>query len=171
MTNQEIVDPARLDFEKTRRRVEDALQKSITPELLVGVAGKLGVEVALLPEPPQICDGIQDPNRPNFGSDQVRCISQIIPGLSYLERYSNGAKAKIRVLSMPYYQQISGIVVKVERDDNPYNPYAIGLVALSNYSIFPKSGGEWSDNPWLAFIDESKPVGLVCCHLHCGSPR
>lgn len=163
MTNQSDVDPARLDVVKTRRRVEDALRKSITPEQLVGVAKELRVEVAMLPEPTPChhqCHCHRDEkDRPDFGPDQVRCRCQLVVGNEYIDKHSAGA-VRFRVLKAP--QEICGVwIVDASLSDGGSSD-----LHLDNHNITPYNDGKWSQATWVAFTDDSRP-SCCCCHLNC----
>lgn len=160
--------PDNLDKAKTRRKVEEALRKEVSSEQLVNIARELGVELAFLPEPPQCCCGHRDPDRPNFGPDQVRCPHQLRKGLHYFDVHSvhsvGGYRQEFIVVKEPYYSpEYKGWWMKVKylRTDTIWD------ASLQDRNIFPYHKGNWNTSNWVAFTEESRPR-CYCHHHHCG---
>jgi hypothetical protein len=171
MTSQ--VSPDRLDMGRTRRRVEDALRKNVTPEQLIKVAESLGVEAVELPGPVvschhhHCCDYEHDLTRPNFGPNQVRSHCQLVPGLMYQSVHGReGRGDRFRLLSQPYHKHDfpEGWWVDVEYESSHYRSH----LSLQDHSVDPyrrNHGTFWNTSNWIAFTDESRPT-CCCCHSH-----
>jgi len=160
-----------VDTTKTRRRIEEALRKAVSPEKLFEIARLLGVEIAMLPTIPR-CNCC-DLNRPDFGPDQVRCVCQIKVGLHYLDVYGGKDKSKswrVVVTKEPFYKG-NGWWIEVEKeyDNLPGKKWThrqeISLTTLNIHST--PSCDNWNKTNWLAFTDNSRHLACTCRHHHC----
>ena len=155
-----------IDTGKTRRRIENALrQRGSDEELLRELAGMLGVEVEVLPEPPR-CHCCDDGRRPYFGDDQVRCMCQLVVGKTYYAVHLQNKVTRFTVLRAPYEKNDVWWVDVCQTYLNESDFVSNTKRALNDSSVVPYDNGDWADKNHFLFAEESRP-----CHSHCEESR
>ncbi|OGZ11407.1 MAG: hypothetical protein A3D67_03425 [Candidatus Lloydbacteria bacterium RIFCSPHIGHO2_02_FULL_51_22] len=119
-----------MDMTKTRRRIEDALRKTVDKETMGKIAGLLGIEI-----------GVEEVEKTER---QVRCVCQIIPDNVYRARRPDFPKKEgilFRILGSPYQQGGVGLVVDVAYAGSGDKNYFLNYLPLcASLSLFFTDG-------------------------------
>lgn len=157
------VSATQVDTVKTRRRIEDALRKSATPEKLIAIAKVLSIEVAVLTLPVECCSRT---GRPDFGPGQVRSFCELWEGYTYQETFRSRGKNEngrlFVVVREPYcIKDQWWMIVKHHNVEDK--------ISLADHSICPYGNGRWNTRNFIAFTDQSRHLRCPahrCCYRH-----
>lgn len=153
-----------IDKIKTRRRIEEALRKTMTSYQLAKIAEELGVEVAYRPE--NVLPHHHDHNlRPCFGPNQVRCLCELQVGKRYNKIHAGRGSALMpeafTVTKEPY--QLSNTWWVNIKTSLLGTETSLSLADHSVCEYF--SDASWSTQNYIAFRND-EDYGSLPCHHH-----